>query len=253
MDCGGLVSAGRLQVRALGSLGPQLPIAEVSGWTGVNSGKALGDDPLPHATPRPGLAGGHCDRRRGRRGSKGRNLKPTAVPLPGRARVHGQRDARGRGAAGSNVCAPVEGLGASPPCAQCPRVAPTLAGHDGEQAVDHDQELLLRGVALQDAQQHRDDGAGVRYCGRRVPGQRCVGHRRAGFTPGWRQGSVVVGRMLREGCRAGPHKCLCDQVKDRGAGGPARVDIYHGVDMQSVMWEFNLNSKVQSSSEILPV
>lgn len=97
-----------------------------------------------------------------------------------------------------------------PPCAQRPRVAPTLAGHDGEQAVDHDQELLLCGVALQDIQQHGGDGAGVRYCGPRVLGQRCVGHRRAGFT----QGSMVAGRMLRAGCRAGPHKCLCDQVKD---------------------------------------
>ena len=51
-------------------------------------------------------------------------------------------------------------------------MAPTLAGHDGEQAVDHGQELLLRGVALQDAEQHSGYGAGVRYCGRRVLGQR---------------------------------------------------------------------------------
>ena len=66
VGCGGLVSVGSLQVRALGSLGPQLPIAEVSGRIGVNSGKALGGDPLPHTTPWPGLAGGHCEvRRRG--------------------------------------------------------------------------------------------------------------------------------------------------------------------------------------------
>ena len=83
---------------------------------------------------------------------------------------------------------PCGGAGCRPLCAQRPRTAqaaPTLAGHDGKQAVDHGQELLLRGVALQDAQQHSGDGAGVRHCGRRVLGQCCVGHGRGGFTPGW--------------------------------------------------------------------
>ena len=33
--------------------------------------------------------------------------------------------------------------------------------------------------------------------------------------------SVIAGRTLRTGHRAGPHKCLCDRVKEHGAGGPA--------------------------------
>ena len=71
--------------------------------------------------------------------------------------------------------------------------------------------------------------------------------------PGLGAGLRGCGEDAEGGAEQVPTSVCVTKSRTEGLGARARVDIYHGVDMQSILWEFNLNSKVQSSSEILPV
>lgn len=82
----------------------------------------------------------------------------------------------------------------------------TLAGDDGEQAVDHDQELLCLGVAPRDAQQDRGDGAVTWHLGCWVPCQCCLGQwTKPGINP--KAGDHGAGR-LSAGVKAAPPLCV---------------------------------------------